>query len=315
MTKRATTKQKPSVAIIGAGRVGQALALALQSSGYSIIALVARRRWKAEKAATLLHKRLNKTKPPPLVFAANQLAEVPPTDLILISTPDDLIAEVAHSLSGLWSARKRSTILHTSGALSSAVLRPLEKSGFQTGSIHPLISISDPVSGAAALHGAFFCLEGDRKAKLVAQAIVRDLGGSNFSIKPEHKALYHAAAVMAAPHVTALVDLAIETLAACGLSKRKAQQVFVPLLESTVNNLKTSSPEQALTGTFARGDIATVRRHLDSFSGKQFAAALEVYNLLGLHSLRMMEKNGLDSKLIQQIIDLIKQRAGQRPVA
>jgi predicted short-subunit dehydrogenase-like oxidoreductase (DUF2520 family) len=305
MTKMVSTKQKPSVVIIGAGRLGQALALALQSCGYPIIALVARRRQKAEKAATLLHKRLNKTKLPPLAFAADQLAKLPQTDLVLISTPDDAIATTAHTLSGLLLAPKQTTILHTSGALSSGVLAPLAEKAFETGSIHPLVSVSDPVSGAAALHGAFFCLEGNRKAKLVAQAIVSDLGGNSFSLKPEHKALYHAAAVMAAPHVTALVDLAIETLAACGLSKSKAQQVFVPLLESIVNNLKTSSPQQALTGTFARGDIATVRRHLDSLSGKQFAEALEVYKLLGLHSLRMMEKNGLDSKRAQQLRNLL----------
>jgi predicted short-subunit dehydrogenase-like oxidoreductase (DUF2520 family) len=294
------------VSVIGAGRLGRALALALQSSGYPIIALVARRRPKSEKAATLVAKASGGNTAKPRALAASQLAELPQTDLILISTPDDLIAEVAHNLSALLNVRKRSTILHTSGALSSAVLAPLAKNGFQTGSIHPLVSISDPVAGSAALRGAFFCLEGDRKAKLVAQAIVSDLRGSSFSIKREHKALYHAAAVMAAPHVTALVDVAIETLAACGLSKRKAQQVFVPLLESTVNNLTTSSPQRALTGTFARGDVATVRRHLDSLSGKQFAETLEVYKLLGLHSLRIMEKNGLDSSLVTTIRKLLE---------
>ena len=306
MTKKVTTKQKPSVAIIGAGRLGQALALALQSSGYPIIALVARRRQKAEKAATLLHKRLNKTKPPPLAFAASQLAKLPQTDLVLISTPDDAIATTADELRDLLLARRGTTILHTSGALSSAVLAPLAEKAFETGSIHPLVSVSEPVSGAVALHGAFFCLEGSRKASLLAASIVRDLGGTGFTIKPEQKALYHAAAVMAAPHVTALIDVAIETLAACGLSKSKAQRVFVPLLESTVNNLKTSSPQQALTGTFARGDVATVRRHLDSLSGKQFAEALALYKLLGLHSLRLAKRNGLDPRLVTTIRKLLE---------
>ena len=72
----------------------------------------------------------------------------------------------------------------------------------------------------------------------------------------------------------------------------------MPLLESTVNNLKTSNPQQALTGTFARGDVATVRRHLDALSGTELAEALEVYKLLGLHSLQLAEKNGLDAKLL-----------------
>lgn len=306
MTKKDSQKPKPTVSVIGAGRLGQALAIALQSSGYPVVALVARRRQKAEKAAALLHKTLNRIKPPTLALGANELAQLPTADLILIATPDDLIAATAQKLSGLLRTPHRATVLHTSGALSSSALSSLAEKGFETGSIHPLVSISEPMSGAAALHGAFFCLEGSRKAKLLAETIVSDLGGSSFTIKPENKALYHAAAVMAAPHVTALVDLAIETLAACGLSKSKAQQVFVPLLVSTVNNLKTSNPQQALTGTFARGDVATVRRHLQTLSRPEFTEALEVYKLLGLHSLRLAEKNGLDSQLVTTIRKLLE---------
>lgn len=310
MVKRVTQKPAPSVAVIGAGRLGQAFAIALQSSGYPVVALVARRRQKAAKAAALLKTTFTqdpgKTGPEPLVLGANELGELPETDLVLITTPDDAIQDTAQRLSSLWNSRKRSAVLHTSGALSSEALAPLAEKGFQTGSIHPLISVSEPVSGAAALHGAFFCIEGTGKAKRLAEAIVRGLGGHSFTIKPESKALYHAAAVMTAPHLTALIDLAVEMLSACGLGKATAQKVFMPLLESTVNNLKSANPQQALTGTFARGDIATVRRHLEALSGKELAEALSVYKLLGLHSLRLAEKNGLDAKLLNEIRRLLR---------
>jgi predicted short-subunit dehydrogenase-like oxidoreductase (DUF2520 family) len=301
MTKTKTQRQKPSVSIIGAGRLGQALAIALQSSGYPILALVARRRQKAEKAAALLAD----TKLQPRALAANQLLELPRTDLILIVTTDDAIEATARRLAIFEVGQSRRTVLHTSGALSSEVLAPLAAVGFQTGSIHPLVSISEPASGAEALRGAFYCLEGTRKAKLLAESIVRDLGGHSFSIKPESKALYHAAAVMASPHLVALFDLATEMLAACGLSKRNAQKVLVPLLESTVNNLKTSNSEKALTGTFARGDIATVRKHLHALSGEGLSEALDVYKLLGLRSVQLAEKNGLDPQLLDQIRKLL----------
>jgi predicted short-subunit dehydrogenase-like oxidoreductase (DUF2520 family) len=171
--------------------------------------------------------------------------------------------------------------------------------------MHPLVSISDPVSGAAALRGGYYCLEGTRKAKLLASAIVHDLSGSSFQIKPEDKALYHAAAVMASPHIVALFDLAVEMLAACGLNRANAQKVLLPLIESTVNNLKTSSPRRALTGTFARGDIATVRKHLNALSGKEIPQALEVYKLLGLHSVELGNKNGLDRRVLDEIRKLL----------
>ena len=309
MIKPVTQKPRPTVAVIGAGRLGQAFAIALQSSGYPVVALVARRRQKAEKAAALLEETCGRGPGkswPKFAFGANQLGDLPATDLVLITTPDDAIQDTAQRLSSLWNGRKRSTVLHTSGALSSEALAPLAEKGFQTGSIHPLVSVSDSLSGAAALHGAFFCVEGTGKAKRLTEAIVHDLGGHSFTIRPEHKALYHAAAVMTAPHLTALVDLAVEMLSACGLSNSKAQKVFIPLLESTVNNLKTSNPQQALTGTFARGDIATVRRHLEALSGRELAEALAVYKVLGLHSLRLAEKNGLDAKLLNDIRKLLR---------
>ena len=292
MPKPRPRKPKPSVAIIGAGRLGQALALALQSSGYPVIALVARRLQKAEKAAALLGKTL-RTKSMPLALATSRLSELPPADLTIIATPDDAIEETARRLASFQRGRGQRTILHTSGALSSAVLAPLAEVGFQTGSIHPLVSVSDAASGATALRGAYFCLEGTSKARKLASTIVSDLGGHSFTIKPERKALYHAAAVMASPQVTVLFDLAVEMLAACGLGRRDAQRVLLPLLDSTVNNLKTSTPQQALTGTFARGDLATVRKHLRAITDADVAQALEIYKLLGLRALQLAAKNGL----------------------
>jgi predicted short-subunit dehydrogenase-like oxidoreductase (DUF2520 family) len=303
MTRESQNKPKPSIAVIGAGRLGQALAIALNSCDYPIVALVARRRRKAEQAATLLGG-----SPRPRALGASDLAELPPANLFLISTPDDVIEHTAQRLSKLFGNENRATVLHTSGALSSEVLGSMAAVGFETGSIHPLVSISEPDLGAEALHGAFYCLEGTRKAKTVAASLVRDLGGNSFTIKPEHKALYHAAAVMTSPHLVSLFDLASELLAACGLSRGKSQQVLAPLLESTVNNLKTSNTQRALTGTFARGDVATVRRHLEALSGKELAEALEVYKLLGLHSLKLAEKSGLDPQLSKQIRKILKSK-------
>jgi predicted short-subunit dehydrogenase-like oxidoreductase (DUF2520 family) len=295
-------KPKPTISIIGAGRLGTALAIALTSKGYPILALATRRAAHARKAIALA-----RLPSQTLSLAADQLEQLPPSELVLISTPDDVIDSIAQSLSALRrSARYRATFLHTSGALSSSVLSPLAKAGFHTGSLHPLVSISDPHAGAEALRGAFYCVEGDAAARAFAKRIVQDLNGTAFTIKPESKALYHAAAVMASPHLVALFDLASEMLVACGLRPEEAQKVLAPLVQSTVNNLKQTAPNKALTGTFARGDIATVQRHLKALSSKQLAEALEIYKLLGFHSLQLATKSGLDPKLASQIRNALK---------
>jgi predicted short-subunit dehydrogenase-like oxidoreductase (DUF2520 family) len=292
---------KPTISIIGAGRVGTALAIALTLKGYPIVALAARRAAHARKSISL-----SGLPSQTLALASDQLEQLPPSDLVLISTPDDVIADIARNFAKLRrSARHRATFLHTSGALSSSALSSLASAGFHTGSMHPLVSISDPRAGADALRGAFYCVEGDNIALRFARAIVRDLNGTAFTIKPESKALYHAAAVMASPHLVALFDIASEMLVACGLNRKQARNILAPLVQSTVNNLRTTAPEKALTGTFARGDVATVKRHLKALSKKQLAGALEIYKLLGLHSLQLAAKSGLDPKLANQIKDAL----------
>lgn len=307
MTKAKSQRGKPSVAIVGPGRLGFALALGLRASGYPILAFVSRRAEHARKAARLFNgSQLNESNGLVRPLAVDQFAQLPQSDLVLIATPDDAIEETARRLAACergtpGKAARRRTVLHTSGALSSEVLAPLAQSGFHTGSLHPLVSVSESRAGAKALHGAFFCLEGDKVALRLAGKIVSDLGGTSFSIPPENKALYHAAAVMASPHLVALFDIAVEMLAACGLSQKSAKEILLPLLESTVNNLKVTDARRALTGTFARGDLATVKRHLSALSPQEFGEALEVYKLLGLHSIRLASRNGLDEKLLEQL--------------
>jgi predicted short-subunit dehydrogenase-like oxidoreductase (DUF2520 family) len=241
-----------------------------------------------------------------LVLPESQLANLPASQLILIATPDDVVSAVAGKLAKTQKGmRGGRTVLHTSGALSSEVLRPLGDIGLHLGSMHPLISVSDPGSGATKLPGAFFCLEGDQVAKRVAHSVVRDLDGHGFSIEAADKALYHAAAVMASGHMTALFDIALEMLARCGLSERRARQVLSPLVASAVANLASQEPAQALTGTFARGDVATVARHLAALSAADLADALSAYRLLGKRSLKLATKNGVDPAVLKKITNLL----------
>jgi predicted short-subunit dehydrogenase-like oxidoreductase (DUF2520 family) len=290
------TKSKPQVSIIGTGRLGTALAIALVQQNYSIGALVARRRESACRAAALLDG-------PSRVLAVKELVDLPAPEVLLIATPDDQIARVAESLAKLdWETPRRSIVLHTSGALSSAVLAPLRDKNWSTGSLHPLASVSEPKAGARLLRGAFWCVEGDKRAVRLCRTIVADLDGKSFSISSEKKPLYHAAAVMASGNVTALFDLGIEMLSQCGLNRKQSQDALTPLLVSAVRNLEELDPARALTGTFARGDVETVKRHLEVLKKNKFA--LEMYRLLGLRSLDLAASR-LDPAVVKRIKRLI----------
>lgn len=303
--------KKPAVSIIGAGRLGCALAMALTQHGYRIEAVVARTMRHARRAAKLIGTK-------PLALVSTQFDKLPDSDILFITTPDDHIAEIAAELASVIDSRKKSnvkegkgerrgrTALHASGALSSDALQSLRDAGFAIGSMHPLVSVSDSIQGAQSLGSAFFCVEGDAPAVRVARRLVRALRAQSFSISARDKALYHAAAVMASGHTTALFDIAMEMLAHCGLTKSRARQVLLPLLRSTFENLLTNDPAHALTGTFARADTATVRRHLAALRSQQMTEALAAYQLLGKRSLQLAKAAGARPDALQEIEQALK---------
>lgn len=297
---------KPSINIIGAGRLGTALAIAFASRGYTINALVARHTRHARRASQLVraHAASNTT---PLALNDKQLDRLPASDIIIITTPDDAIAATAARLAALpQDTRQTRTVFHASGALSSDVLIVLRAAGFRTGSMHPLVAVSDSVRGAENLGTAFFCVEGARAAVRVARALLDDLGAQSFSIKTQDKALYHAAAVTASGHMVALFDMACEMLAACGLSEQRARAVLLPLVRSTLENLAGREPARVLTGTFARADITTARRHLAALHTLDSSENLAAYILLGQRSLQLAKRNGVDADALEEIARLLK---------
>lgn len=291
----ARKKRKPTVGIIGSGRLGSALAIALEQKGYRIEYLVARRRANAHRTAVLLDAGAT-------ALAAKEMRELPATELLLIATPDDQIATVAGWLSRLkFYSPLKPTSLHTSGALSAKILAPLSKKGWSVGSLHPLASVSEPRAGALLLRGAFWCVEGDSAAVRVAKNVVRDLEGKSFSIDSIYKPLYHAAAVMASGNVVALFDVALEMLGQCGLKRKEAQKILLPLLVTTVQNLNDKDPAKALTGTFSRGDVETVKRHLAALKSNALPDALELYRLLGKRSLKLTKKYPQITRILKSV--------------
>jgi predicted short-subunit dehydrogenase-like oxidoreductase (DUF2520 family) len=269
-----------SVSIIGAGRMGGALAIALTRAGVPVRQLV----YRGERELSSI---LNAC---PEIRSVKGVAALDPntSDVVIIATGDAEIAAVAGELerSGIHGL----TILHTSGALSSDVLSSLSASGNDIGSIHPLVSISDPVKGSTSFTAIGFCVEGKEPAVADALALVDRLEGKPFEIPTGLKPLYHASAVMSSGHVTALFDIAVEMLVKCGLTSDEALSVLGPLLTSTVDNIRSQGTTDALTGSFARFDVEVIRKHLSLLAENGSNEALEIYRMLGERSTMIAER-------------------------
>jgi predicted short-subunit dehydrogenase-like oxidoreductase (DUF2520 family) len=311
-----------SVSIIGAGRLGTALGLALKTAGYNIEVVAARRAAAADRAAKAFG-------PKTLALSALQLSKLNPDQhdrlnrcsLVFIATPDDIIAPVALQLSEIFApnisssgddkrrASLQRVVLHTSGALAADALEPMRRAGFAVGSLHPLVSISESRSGAKLLARAFFSVEGDPAAIRVGKSIVKDLAGESFTLESSCKALYHAAALTAAPNMTALFEIAVDMLGVCGLRPGRARRILLPLVASTVANLATQDPARALTGTFQRGDVATVQKHLAALRSANLPQALTAYVVLGQRSIAMAKRRGANPAGLDKIARLLSHAA------
>ena len=279
------------VSIIGVGRLGGALAIALARKDYEIENLISRKRESAEKIGDFVSANL-------LGFAPEDLSKIA-SDVIFIAVQDFEIENVSKYL-----ARHLTTkpfVFHTSGSLSSAVLQDLRDAGCRVGSFHPLVSISDSVLGANRFSDVYFCIEGDAEAVDVADRMAEDLGGKFFSIEAKYKTLYHASAVTSSGHLVALFDVAIEMLSKCGLDQVQAKEILLPLVESTVQNLKLQTTAAALTGTFARADIETFEKHVEILRENVSEEAVDVYLQLGERSTHLAEEQGADPEKLDEL--------------
>jgi len=268
-----------TVTIVGVGKAGGALAIALSRAGYSIEKLAHRN---SDLARTIKRKEI-----PTATLVRWPKVGAISSNIVIVAVPDPEISTVSQALEGVLS--KGQTVLHTSGSLTSGELSNLARLGCETGSIHPLVSISDPFLGADRFQNAYFCVEGSKTSIREARRIIKALGGKSFTIDPSKKGLYHAAAVTSAGHVTAVFDVAIEMLSKCGVTRKEAQNILYPLLSSAVRNLERQSTDVALTGSFARLDIAAFERHLSSF-GPLSVSVKDVYFALAERSLDMVER-------------------------
>ncbi len=285
------------ISIIGIGRLGGALAIALAEKGFEIENLIARKTESAKKIAEFIA-------PKPNILKIGELSKIS-SGIIFITTQDSEIVKVAENLAE--NLKNKPFVFHTSGSLSSEKLAKLKEIGCSVASLHPLVSISEASLGARRFAGAFFCIEGDEEAVRTAKEIVEKLGGKSFSIETKFKTLYHASAVTACGHLVALVDVALEMLKECELSEQNAREILLPLIESTVENLQIQTTAQALTGTFARADVETLRRQIAVLSEKVSDEAFEVYLQLGQRSLHLAEvqQNGASGEKIEEMRKII----------
>jgi len=256
---------------IGAGTVGTALSVRLSSKGYQVVAVSSRSQASARKLAQVVSG----------CHAFNNNQDVADTaELIFITTPDDAIASVASEIQ--W--HRGQSVVHCSGALSTDILESAKKLGAQVGAFHPLQTFASVKQAIENIPGSTFAAEAEEPLLSTLKDMATALDGQWIELKANDKVAYHAAAVIACNYLVTLVKLATDLWQSFNIPQSQATQALLPLIRGTIHNIDTVGIPQCLTGPIARGDIETIKKHLDALQ-KVAPALLSTYQELGLQTI------------------------------
>jgi predicted short-subunit dehydrogenase-like oxidoreductase (DUF2520 family) len=263
-----------TVAIVGPGRLGQAIGRLLLGAGVPVGFVAARQLAPARKATHFIGggKALN--------LEDRQLADA---DIILMTTSDAAIGPVARRLASYRRDWAGQIVLHTCGSLPASVLDPFKKRGAAVGSLHPYQTVPSASAGVRNLPGCFWAVEGDSQAVAVARRWVKALGGKSFTIAPEAKSLYHLSAFLVCPTVVSLMDCSERLLRGAGVPKSVIRPMLGKFVSETVNNFVGLGGRKSLTGPAVRGDWATLQSHiveLQRFAPEVIPAYFELVDLM-----------------------------------
>jgi len=290
--------QRPSLALIGPGRVGCAIGKRLHDAGYRWRALVGRHQETLRDAAAFIGIDPQR--------ATTDLSRTIEADVILLAVQDDAVIALAHELASL-GLKKTTTLVHFSGLLPASVMDT--DPGAPTLSIHPLLSFADRATALVQLEGCPCAIESENAAcTALGHKLVDAIGGRGFILPATAKTLYHLAASVASNFQVTLAACARNLMTHCGFDQQQATELLRPLQQATAANLAHLSAEEALTGPIARGDVSTVAHHLLALA-TEVPDMLDLYRVLATHTLTLAQADQrLSAADAEALNTLLKQR-------
>lgn len=241
------------VGVIGAGHVGAVLGAALAKAGHEVVAVSAVSEASRERAEELL--------PGVAIRSPEEVARA--ADLLLLTVPDDELAALVAGLDFPGAIGPR-IVVHTSGAQGLDVLAPVVAAGGVPLALHPAMTFSGTAADLPRLAGCPFAVTAMPDHRVVADALVLDVGGEPFALAEIDRGQYHAALTHGANHLVTLVAQAAELLRRLDIDD--PGRLLRPLLEAALDNALERG-DRALTGPVSRGDARTLARHLVVLDG------------------------------------------------
>lgn len=283
----------PSVGVIGAGRVGAVLGAKLVSAGYRLTG--------ASGASAASALRIETMLPGTSVLEPAEVARR--CDVVILAVPDDSLIRVAEELAASGAIRRGQFVLHTSGRHGLDALAALTRLGARPIALHPAMTFTGTMVDVDRT--SVFGITAAETERPLATELVAALGGSPMWVAEPDRALYHAGLAHGANHLVTLVAQSMDLLQAAGADDPAA--VLRPLLTAALDNVLDYG-DAALTGPVVRGDVTTVRAHIDAFAEARVPdATIDTYVELARATAGRARADGrLDSRTagsIRQVLD------------
>jgi predicted short-subunit dehydrogenase-like oxidoreductase (DUF2520 family) len=275
------------VFVIGAGKAGRALAHAMRVGGVDVVGLHGRR-------------------PDHGITSGAWPATLALASVVLVTVRDAELEGVLRDLLSAAALSRGAVVLHASGTAEPPALEPLRAAGHACGTFHPLLPLTDPTRAAEQLHRAWIGIDGDEGARAMSRELAAAIGARVLEIPAGAKASYHAAAVIASNFPVVLLAMATRVLTSAGVSEDAARGALATLMRAAAENASAAAPSAALTGPVARGDVETVRAHLEALA--ETPEVLEVYRALSREAIPLAESGGADPLRLEQLRRILDER-------
>ena len=283
---------------IGAGAVGGSLGVCLSHAGYRVVAVASRTFVSAQRFAGRIDGcRAYRT--------AQEVADA--AHLVVISTSDDAIRSVAERVT--W--RPGQVVIHCSGATSLDVFQSPVSQGAVAGAFHPLQAFSSVENGVDSMPGTTFGIEGNPQVRAALADMAQAIGGKPVFLEAADKALYHLTGVMMGNLLTCLAATAAALWEQCGYSRAEGVEALVPMMRGVVSNLERSGVPGAVAGPYVRGDLGTIRKHVETLANRA-PEVLPLYRELARAAVPFgVEKGAISPAVARQIEAIIAQGTHQ----
>ena len=281
------------VGVVGVGRVGSALGVALSRAGHAVVAV--------SGVSAESRRRAEQQLPGVPVLPADEA--VAAADLVLLAVPDDVLRPLIAGLAETGAWRPGQLAAHTSGAQGIDVLDPAAARGVLPLALHPVMTFAGRPEDVDRLSGATWGVTASDELRPVAESLVLEMGGEPVWVPESARPLYHASLTVASNHLVTLVNDALGLLSGAGVAE--PARLVAPLLSASLDNVLRLG-DAALTGPVSRGDVATVATHVDTLR-RSAPDALPAYVAMARRTAERAQAAGrLTHDQIEALLDVLE---------